>query len=435
MDDASSTISISPPRTDRVRQFAVAFWILILVASLGRAMAYHQPRHSGIYPVYAEAGQNWLAGKDVYAEHIGAASFPYSPLVAVMFAPFGVLPGPLGSALWRGLIVSIYAAALWRFARVAFTPSLDAHRRAWLFFLVVPLVGSTFLNGQAGALVASFVVLSLCDAADERWTRSALFAALAGSIKVYPLAVGLLIAAAYPKKFGVRFALAILACVAAPFLLQSPTYVIRQYTGWITLLQQASNHPWYWDAANYNLAFLMKTYATPLTPSAYRAVELIAAVVAASMVVTCRRAGVPHLRLIAIIGGLSACWMTLFGPGTEVFTYMLLAPTLAYHILAGNAGRPTKFLLGASWSLFAVAAMSVWFPFGSRIHAMGLQPIAASLLLACVVIDLVAALRAVSRGRFVPFVARLLRSITAKWITLDPVPKGRGSQSWRDVNG
>ena len=44
--------------------------------------------------------------------------------------------------------------------------------------------------------------------------------------KLYPVAVGLLLAACFPRRFAPKFAVAVLSGVLLPFALQSPDYVL-----------------------------------------------------------------------------------------------------------------------------------------------------------------------------------------------------------------
>ena len=73
---------------DRWRRVAMIVWAVIAAITCGQALLIALPRHTGIYPLYAQAGQNWRAGEDLYADKDGFVVFRYSPLVAALFVPF-----------------------------------------------------------------------------------------------------------------------------------------------------------------------------------------------------------------------------------------------------------------------------------------------------------------------------------------------------------
>ena len=54
--------------------------------------------------------------------------------------------------------------------------------------------------------------------------------------KGYPLAVGLLLAAVYPRPFAPRLVLALAAGLALPLLVQRPDYVAQAYRDWLWVL-------------------------------------------------------------------------------------------------------------------------------------------------------------------------------------------------------
>src|SRR5262249_29704613 len=213
---------------DRWARGAVAVWLTILVAVGARSAL--QPRSHSLYPTYAAAGGDWVAGATLYRlqwePHLD--QYRYSPLVAVLLVPFHYLPERLGNVLWRLLNAAalLGANALWlrRAAPVGGTP-LTARQQAAVFLLIAPLSLSSLNNGQPNPLVIGLLLAAVAGAAGERWTLAAACVALAGALKVYPLALGLLLAAVYPRRFAPRFLLALGVAAALPFLFQHPHYV------------------------------------------------------------------------------------------------------------------------------------------------------------------------------------------------------------------
>jgi hypothetical protein len=384
------------------QRLAVVLWTLILAGSCGRVLLSRSPSSAGIYRVYAEAGRHWLDANPVYAASDGWDVFPYSPLLAAFFAPFGALPAGVGNALYRLVLGGSFLAAVGWWCRSALPRSLTPTGRALVFLLVIPVTVTTIVNGQVGGLVAAAVILTVAATASERWNWAAAFATLACLIKAYPVALALLLCVCYPRRFAGRFAIALLAGLSLPFLLQSPAYVADQYGSWLHLLGSSDRHDWSLEIANRDVALLFRVWLQPLDPRLWQGIQVLTAAGAAAWCVAARRAGWPHRQLLVTVLGTATCWMTLFGPVVESFTYVLVGPTLAWLLvgswlekraLAHRAG------LVASWAIFTAATAAVWFPNSTRVHSMGPHPVAGLLLLGCLLAGDLARFRSYKREK------------------------------------
>jgi hypothetical protein len=342
-----------------------------------------------------------MAGKPLYSPYFEVDSFSYSPPLAVFFVPFSLLPEVVGSFLWRLLLVAFYLVSLHRWASRCLPAPVDPERRAQVFLLVAPLAGPILLNGQAGILVAGLIHLTFADTADRRWNRAALWAVLAGIIKVYPFAVALLLVVIYPRKLPLRLLLALAICAAVPFLFQDARYVLAQYVDWPRFLSVADRSPWYRGRFNCDLQLLLSTWARPLAPDVYRMLQLTLAAGAAILCRACRRADGDSRTLLLRVQGLGACWMTVFGPAAESFTYVLIGPTLAWLLLESVAtARPITWraTLHVSWSLFLISPILMWTSHGAAFRKLGPHPAAGLLVLACLLARILAGLRPRASG-------------------------------------
>jgi hypothetical protein len=203
--------------------------------------------------------------------------------------------------------------------------------------------------------------------------------------KVYPVAVGLLLAVVYPRRFAGRFAVALALGLALPFLLQRPGYVADQYAGWVEHLRTDDRtvlplELWYRD-----LRLLCRVCHVPLSAQGYQVVQIAAAAAIAVLCLTARLKSWPERRLLTGLFGLGCIWMTLFGSATESSTYILLAPTLAATLLLAWQPPQPRWLRGAllaSYLLFTATQAAAWFPDGARrFHVLAPHPLAALLLL------------------------------------------------------
>jgi hypothetical protein len=362
---------------------ACAVWVLILLVLSIRTLA--SPRANSVYPIFAAAARHWLAGADLY--YTDEAPYRYSPLVTVLFVPFSALPDTVGGLLWRWLNAGVYLAALAAWGRLVLPRLLTKTQEAFLFLLVVPLSIGSLNNGQSNALVLGLLLAAMVGVRVGRWNMTSGCLALACLFKLYPVAIGLLLALIYPRRLAGRFALALGIGLAAPFLFQQPDYVISQYAGWIRQLRADDRQILPLDLWYRDLRLLCQVCHVPLSSQAYLAIQLLSAATLAGFCLACRRAGWEERRLLTALFALGCVWMTLLGPATESCTYILLAPTLAWSLLEAwrrkNARWPRDVLV-AGYALWVVVQAAVWFPGGSRkVHTLGLQPLAALVFLMC----------------------------------------------------
>src|SRR5262249_36924319 len=211
-------------------------WAVALLAVCGVAAA--APHRHSVYPIFAAAAQRWLAGANLYQYQ--GEPYRYSPPVTALLVPPSALPDWLGAVLGRLLTAGGYLGGLAWWTDAVLPRPLPRGRRVLLLLLVLPLSLGNVYNGQSnllllGLLLAGVAALATAEAKGRRggwWWLAAGCVALACLLKVYPVAVGLLLAVVSPLQFAARLALVLAAGLALPFLLQQPDYVLEQYAGW-----------------------------------------------------------------------------------------------------------------------------------------------------------------------------------------------------------
>ncbi|HTU92174.1 MAG TPA: glycosyltransferase 87 family protein [Gemmataceae bacterium] len=361
---------------------AAIVWALIIVAVCVRAAV--QPYKRTLYTTWTQAGSDWEQGHDLYRQfwEPDQDQFRYSPLTAVLFVPFHHLPIRLGGVAWRILNAAVLLGgfALWlRAAPLARTP----RQQAILFLLLAPLSLSSLNNGQPNPLIIGLLLAALAAVDGERWSLAAALVALTTAVKVYPLAIGLLLAAVYPRRFAPRLLLALALAAVLPFACQHWDYVHAQYVQWLQRLDK--DHRWDWPLhmAYRDLWLLIRLFHVPMSPRGYLVVQLLSAAACAALCLALRLRGSLRRDVLAAILVLGTSWMTLCGPATESSTYVLLAPTLAWMVQRAESERWPR-LLGLmtrmAFILFLFCVVRGLWSGINRIHALGLQPQAALLL-------------------------------------------------------
>jgi hypothetical protein len=376
---------------------AVVLWLVVLAVVSGTAAVSRRGYHS-LYPTYAAAGGDWVAGANLYEYPHADASldqYRYSPLVTVALVPFHYLPERLGGVLWRLLNAALFLGGFHLWLRDAAPAAVTQTQRGVLFVLLLPLALSSLQNGQPNLAVIGFLLLASAAVNRDRWAPAALWVALACALKLYPLAVGLLLAAAYPRRFVPRLLAALALTALLPFLFQTPGYVADQYAQWYERLGDDDRKHWPPHMSYRDLWLLLRVWHVEISPRAYLGVQLLAAAGCAAVCVAGPRRGWPRERVLLAVLTLGACWMMLCGPATESSTYVLLAPALAWGIVSaswecwrggekrGTWGAYARLLgHGLSGALLLSCVLAGVFPNANQFHALGLQPLAALLFFA-----------------------------------------------------
>ena len=322
-------------------------WILALLVICVRVGVFPH-RQSSYATDYVPAGWRWLHGAEVYGKRQG---FVYSPLIAAFFAPFSVLPPAVGGVFWRllGAAGMLAAAVVWLGSRWSDLGQLPARRpdpatvpTACLLFL--PLAVGNLNLGQMNVPVLALAAGGVLAAGRQGWNLAALLLALAAFIKIYPLALGLLLVVLYPRELSWRLLLALLGLFVVSFGLQHPPYIWREYHRWIAVLggdnrlDTGLRYTW------RDFGYLLRAGGVPLSDRAYRFMEVAAGgALALFLLLGQRRGRWPREKLVGGTFCLGCAWMMLFGPATEAATYVVLA-------------LPVCGLLVAAWTRPAVAS-------------------------------------------------------------------------------
>jgi hypothetical protein len=389
--------------TDPWVRWALAAWLALLVAVCGRVA--FQPRTRTLFTTWAGAGRNWESGQDLYQKtwESHQDQFRYSPPTAVLLVPFGHLPVRGGGVLWRLLNAAVLLSGFAAWLRAGVPQVRSSRGWAMAYLLILPLSLGSLNNGQPNPAVIGLLLWAAALVVRDRWMAAAACVALATVWKAYPLAVGLLLAAAYPRRFGPRLVLALAVAAALPFLCQRWGYVASQYAQWVRKLWTENNRKgWPLEMAYRDLWLLLRVCHLRIPERAYQVLQLGTAAAAAVLCVLGRRRGWDRRQVVLAVLALGTCWMTLLGPATESATYVLLAPVLAWAVLSATRQPWTRWgaavaeqswpaavrwMPAAAWWLFLACVLAGLVPWTKRIHALGLHPLAALLLTAaCAVV-------------------------------------------------
>ncbi|MGA2034771.1 MAG: glycosyltransferase family 87 protein [Thermoguttaceae bacterium] len=371
-----------PAKPEFWPRLAAIAWSIIAVLAIGRAALISHPRHCGCYHTYAEAGRAWVAGENLYAPRAGLDVYRYSPLVAVFFAPLAALPDMLGSALLRALNLALFLGGLYAWSRAGLPVRLAPPQRAAMFLLVVPLAARSLVDIQMNGATISMLLLAVTALAEEKPGTAAAWLGLACMVKIYVLALALVLVLVDPRRMLGRLVAVLLICAALPFLFQSPHYVREQYELWVRwgLNNRQSVGPEQFQ----DLRVLLQACGLRVPAGVYFAVQLAGGGAIALLCLGERLAQVPPRRLCTSALVLCCGWMTVLGPATEATTYILLAPAVAWAVLECYMEKLSiwhKILSLTGFGIFTVSQIALWFPHGSELHRFVPYTVAALLVI------------------------------------------------------
>jgi hypothetical protein len=342
-------------------KWVAGLWGALCVALVVYAVL--RPHRQTVYPVYRVASGDWFAGNNLYVLRTeGPDQYRYSPTFAVAVAPLAALPERAGNAGWKLLNALAFLAGLWVWARRVVPWSATRERVAGAFFVAAFAALPSFFNGQVNLMVTGFVLLAAGALTAERWWWAASWLAAATLIKVFPLALALVVCALYPRRFAPRFAVAVAALAALPFVAQSPEYVLSQWEKWFDHLSYTSLAP---RDGHRSLDALLERIGFDVNR---RAFQFVAALTGGLVLLVALRSArrADARATLALTVSWFLCWAVVFGPATENATFAVLAPALAWSgvVVAERPGAwRERIWLGACVYLTGLASSDAGGPF------------------------------------------------------------------------
>jgi Glycosyltransferase family 87 len=358
---------------------SILAWTVALSAIIGKILV--APDRVTNVDRFLRAGRAWIEGLPLYI-YTPNKGFVYGPFSAVCYAFATYLPDVWPRILWCLLSAVLLLGGMWAMMRSGPFSKIPGQRRGLAFLLVLPLALGNFDSAQANAFLGGLIMIAFAAACLERWTIAAIALAVAVHWKVYPIVAGMLLILLSPGRFAWRFVLTLLIVGLIPFLFQTSTYVIEQYRLWYDTRTADNRLEYALNIAPRDLWFvLVRAAELPISQSVYRAIQAAVGLAIAGYCLWGRINHLPKERLLAGTFSLVCAWMTLLGPASELYTYLLVAPAVAFELVA-TFSKPSdavsRSLIVTAFLFLLAAILRVgFFPRYEDAYVLSLQPLGA----------------------------------------------------------
>lgn len=347
MNRMINLISPRESRAQRWLQLAISVWIGLLVAHC--AKTWLNPRRS-VYPIFSQASRNWWNERSVYRDPNAKDGYYYAPVCAVLTIPFAVLPDRLGGMLWSAVSLAAMCWALHRWHHAILKPRFPQVQEGVFLTLAAAVAIQGAWSGQSNSLIIACLLLAFVAVREDRLWAAAFLLALPIQMKIWPVVgAGFLIfrrPRLIPRLIGASLLLALL-----PLATKSPEYVLHQYQDWVGnvmhLIFEDGRHAGYRDGWT-----LWERFWPPVHKGAYSLMQAASGLLLAGGLFWHARKCRDDVQYLHWALTLWLCWQMVLGPGSERFTYGIIAPVAAFAVARSFSSGRGRGLALIGW-LFA----------------------------------------------------------------------------------
>ncbi len=354
MDNTSvshSKISLLQDDTRWIR-LAIALWIAMAAAVCVKSVV--QKGEHSVYKVFAWGPRHWWADQPLHARYPETADiYRYvAHLCRGVHAVFAAARlagrGPVGrfercrDALRPAPYVREILPGAW-----------PPRREAWFLGLTALGSMSGIWSGQINSLLLAIVIFAAVAIKYNRWWTASFLLTLPVFVKIWPIAVVLLLMACWPRQLSWRFIIFAVALALLPFLTRPFNVVVGQYQEWYVSLidQNQGRWPGFRDAWT-----IWENLWPPVSQLGYKVLQLASAAgVLLWCLYQCRRIASTGQLLMAIIS-IWVSWQLIFGPGSEQLTYGIIAPSAAWAVLVSIEEQRHRLWTILTWLILVLCS-------------------------------------------------------------------------------
>ena len=325
-------------------------WVGFSVALLCKTIV--SPLKHTTFPLFVDATRLWWSSGQPYVAF--SFEYRYSPTFLAAFTPFAVLPYTIGGMIWSLANVVLLIYAMRQLMQHLLLRRWNPLQQSVFLAIVLLISVRSLWAAQCNTMIVSLGCLAAVVVVQQRWGMAALWLSIPVYIKVWPIALLMLMVACWPRQLLGRTIAVMVGLALFPFLCQHPQYVMEQYRDWIIGLSgpMQARHI-YRDAWT-----IWEFVAPPVQPRLYVVLQLVTAF---GTLVYCLQhawANEDNRRTAIGVLGVWTVWQLVFGPGTERNTFCLIAPFAAWALITAFESHRGRWLISAG------GLMVILFSFG-----------------------------------------------------------------------
>jgi hypothetical protein len=177
---------------------------------------YHLSNHTNLYSAYPQEYYDY---------------YLYSPVFAVLFAPFSLAPYTVSYFVWNNLNMLVMPYLVFQLK------DISSEKKCLICYLALLEMASCLQGTQSNVFVAALMLLSFISFERNKLWQAAIFISIGFYIKIFPVAA-VSLCLLYPNKlsFIAKFVFCMVVFALVPLLIVSPEELYWQYQNWVKII-------------------------------------------------------------------------------------------------------------------------------------------------------------------------------------------------------
>jgi hypothetical protein len=325
------------------RHWLAGLYVLLAAGVAVQRLVLHK---DNVFRIYTSAFRNLVAGRNIYAAHPDQYFdfFRYTPIAALAFGPFAVVPEWLGLAAWN----SVNALALyWAVRRL-----LPRAQAQLVLLLVMGDLARTMQSCQSNGVVTALMIAAFVAYAADRPLRGAFAVAGGAGIKIFPVGATLFALLRRDRWRALGMAAAAVAVLALlPALFVGPRELLLEYSRWAAQEHAETFKPMY---SAMDLLDAWTGYYGPRLP--IQVFGLIVLLLPAALRPAARDDAAWQRTLLCSL----LVFSVLFNYGAEPPSFVISTTGIAVWYAAGRRTKVQGVLLGLTLALVTGEGIGLW---------------------------------------------------------------------------
>ena len=326
------------------RHWLAGLYVLLAAGVTAQRLVLHK---QNVFRIFSSAFHNLVAGRNIYAAHPDQYFdfFRYTPVAALAFGPFAVVPEWLGLAAWN----TVNGLALyWAVRRL-----LPRAQAQLVLLLVMGDLARTMQSCQSNGVVTALMIAAFLAYAADRPLRGALAVAGGAAIKIFPVGAALfaLLRRDRWRALGMVAAAAAVIFFVLPMAFIGPRDLVIQYARWAAQEHAETFKPMY---SVMDVLDVWTGYYGPRLPIQLAGVAILLLPLALRR----RPQDDPSWRLTLLCSLL--VFSVLFNYGAEPPSFVIATTGIAVWYAAGRRTKLQGVLLGLTLALVTGEGLGIW---------------------------------------------------------------------------